>query len=61
MKGIHYEMTVISPAKCACIYEDDTAWRLLNLADSLLPVAGGDITVRIREVKEGEEANTDGN
>ena len=62
MAIIKYEMTVERPEKHKRTYTDNSTWRLFELAGSLLPVVGGELTITIREVRDGDKgAVPDGN
>lgn len=50
-----YKMTIEKPAEHRQRYENDALWRLFDVAEALLPVLGGDITVRITSEREPEE------
>lgn len=51
MTKVSYKMQIEYPEEHRNIYEAGTFWELGSLVEALLPLAGKDITLRIRRIE----------
>lgn len=59
MTNVSYKMQIEYPEKHRNIYEAGTFWELGAFIESLLPLAGEDLTIRIRRIEEENREATE--